>query len=322
LAIVAIYERFGRSLFHGNASFIRRIFQHAFGIAVTSMVATLATAPFVLYHFNRFALFGLITNMIVIPLATFIIMPGMVLWVLLLPLGLQMVGYYPLAYGVEMMIRMAGWVVSLPYASLHLPSPTDFGLMLAAFGLLWLCLMKTRARLLGVPVIAVGLATLTMHVPVDVFISADARQVMVRLPEGHYTTLKGTSRSFTVQNWLRAEGEDELVPLKETDLECDKTLCTYQQRGRTIIMVRKPQEDDVLDSACARPSDVLIAWRYLHPDRCPGPKMLIGRVELEGHGAHALRLGEDGIHVSRTREKGQGERIWHPRLRPDNLDDD
>ena len=321
LAIVALYERYGRSLFHGRASFIRKVWQHAFGIAATSMVATLATSPFVLYHFNRFALFGLITNMVVIPLATFIIMPGMVLWVLLLPLGLQMIGYYPLAYGVEMMIGMARWVVSLPYASLHLPSPTDTGLMLAALGLLWLCLMKTRARLLGFPVIALGLATLTAHVPVDVFIGADARQVMVRLAEGRYTTLRGTARSFTVQNWLRAEGEDELVSLKETDMECDKTLCTYHHHGRTLILVKKPQETNVLDSACGKPSDVLIAWWYLHPDRCPGAKMLIGRAELENHGAHTLRFG-DTIQISRTREKGEGQRIWHPRLRLNDAADD
>jgi len=238
LAIVALYERFGSNLSHSSGGWAARAWVHLLGIIVTSLVATLATAPFVLYHFNRFAIFGLLANMVVVPLATFIIMPGMVLALLLMPFGLQSIGYVPMAFGTDVMIKMAKWVTSLPYASLHLPSPTDTGLMLAAFGLLWLALMVGRHRLFGLAFIALGLATICEHVPVDVLVSDDAHQVMVRLDSGHYTTLKGTARSFTVQNWLRSEGEDALVP-HDQEVDCDKALCTYRHNGYTLKIVKK-----------------------------------------------------------------------------------
>jgi competence protein ComEC len=312
LAIVSLYESVGRRLHHAGASWWRRVWYHVLGIVVTSLAATLATAPFVLYHFNRFALFGLISNMIVVPLATFVIMPGMVLALLLMPFGWQAIGYVPLAFGTDIMIKMAQWVTSLPYASLHLPSPTDAGLIVASFGLLFLCLVKQRIRLAGIPVIAAGLATLMLHVPVDVFVSDDAHQVMVRLPDGRYTTLRGTDRSFTVQNWLRTEGEDELVKLKETDIECDKVACEYELNKRSLILVKKPSEE-ALKTACARKVDILITWWYLHEDECPGPHELIGRNELERYGEHALWLRPDGVRIARTRGE-QGRRIWQPVL--------
>jgi len=165
LAIISLYESYGKYLHSSGASWLAKAWAHLLGIIATSLVATLATAPFVLYHFNRFALLGLLANMVVVPLATFIIMPGMVLALILMPVGGQMIGYLPMQWGTDIMIRMAGWVTSLPEASLHFPSPTDTGLMIASAGLLWLCLMTTRIRLLGVLAIVAGLCTISTHIP-------------------------------------------------------------------------------------------------------------------------------------------------------------
>jgi len=231
---------------------------------------------------------------------------------MLMPFGWQEIGYIPMAWGTHLMIAMAGWVTSLPEASLHVPSPTDAGLMMASFGLLWLCLLTKLIRYLGVLAIAAGLLTTYQHVPPDILISNDAHQVMVRLPGGHYTTLRGTARSFVVQNWLRAEAEDELVPVKETDADCDRIGCLYRNDRYSVILMKKSDDDEALDGACQQKVDVLIAWRYLHADNCPGPKILIGRAELEAGGAHALYFQNHGVKIAKTLESGEGRRIWQP----------
>ena len=317
LAIVSFYESMGRRLHPGNRVWWKKAPHHAFGIAVTSLVATGATCSFVLYHFNRFALFGLISNMMVIPLATFIIMPAMVLALLLMPLHLQWLAYIPLAWGTDIMISVSAWVTALPYASLHLPSPTLAGFMLCSFGLLWLCLMRQRWRFVGLAFMALGLSTISAHVPADVLIGRDARQVIVRLDDGHYAALRGTDRSFTVQNWLRSEGEDALVAQKETALECDKTTCISRYHGHTVTLVKKPMDKEAFTRACAQQSDVLIAWWYVHVDQCPGATTLISRDELERYGAHAIRFTANGMQIDQTREEGQGHRLWHPVLTDD-----
>jgi len=320
LAIVALYDG-GGFLNSPGASWPRRTVYHVLGIVFTSLVATLATSSFVLYHFNRFALFGLISNTIVIPLATFVIMPGMVVALLLMPLGWQQLGYWPLAWGTELMIRVSAWVTGLPYSSLHMFSPTEPGLALAALGIIWICLMKHRWRWLGLPLIALGLSTITLHRPVDVFISDNAAQVMVRLPDGHYTMLKGSGRSFRVKNWLRSEGEEEIVPLKETEVDCDKARCRYERGGYSLILVKKTLEEDAVKTACASDADVVVMGWGLTRDNCPSPKMLIGSDELQARGAHALWFEKDGIRAATARQSAQGRRIWQPDYLPAEEDE-
>jgi competence protein ComEC len=310
LAIVSFYERFGHGFFRMERAWWNSIVHEVVGIAFTSLVATLATAPFILYNFNRFAAFGIIANMIVVPLATFVIMPGIVLAVLLMPLGLQAVGYVLLKFGVDVMIRMAGWVTSLPYASIRLPSPSDVGLTACALGLMWLCLMTGRWRLFGLPVIAAGLATMAFHVPPDVLISNDMHQVMVHTQDGQYTMLKGSGRAFVAQSWLRAEGQDEVVPVKETGIACDKVSCDYTHEGYRLLVLKKPSDDDALKALCAQKADVMIAYDYLTRANCPLPAMLIGRGEVEQGGAYELWLAPEGIKVVRAQEK-RDNRLWH-----------
>ncbi len=316
LAIIALYEHYGWK-FHNSQSRLRAAWAHLMGIVVTSLVATLSTAPFVLYHFNRFAIFGLLSNMVVVPLATFVIMPGMVLALLLMPFGLQWIGYIPLAYGTDIMIRMAQWVVELPYASVHLPSPTDAGIILCAFGLMFLCVVQGRLRFAGIGALALGFATIALHVPVDMLVSSDAHQVMLRLDNGHYTGLKGTGRSFNMQNWLRSEGEDTLVPLKDTGIDCDAGYCITKQRSHTVVMVKKPDDDSIVRAACAQKSDIVVAWHYLSAQDCPGASIRIGRAELENYGPHGVWYGKDGIRVERTRT-GTGMRIWQLPIKEDS----
>jgi len=314
LAIISLYETCGKYLHRPGSSWLGRAWTHLIGITATSLVATLATAPFVLYNFNRFAVLGLLANMVVVPLATFIIMPGMILALILMPFGLQAVGYLPMGWGTDIMIAMAGWVTSLPEAALRFPSPTDTGLIIASAGLLWLCLVNRPIRFAGILLIAVGLSTIALHEPPDILVSNDARQVMIHLPDGNYTTLRGTDRSFVIQNWLRAEGEDALVPVKETNVGCDKITCSYSSNVYSAILVKKPEEEGAVDTACRQNVDVLISWCYLKPEQCTGPKVLIGRAELEAYGAHAVRFHNHIIQVARTLTYGQEHRVWQPVL--------
>ncbi|WP_198148403.1 ComEC/Rec2 family competence protein [Elstera litoralis] len=60
---------------------------------LTSLVATVATAPFTAFHFHTIALYGIVANLLAIPLTGLVIMPGVVLGFLLLPFGLDAWGW-------------------------------------------------------------------------------------------------------------------------------------------------------------------------------------------------------------------------------------
>src|SRR5271170_3343046 len=45
------------------------------GLVFSSLVATVATAPFAAFHFNRLTVFGVIANMVAVPLSGVLVMP-------------------------------------------------------------------------------------------------------------------------------------------------------------------------------------------------------------------------------------------------------
>jgi len=317
LAIVALYENWPLPTPHSR---LARIPYYFLGILLSSLAASLATAPFVIYDFNRLSLLGILSNMLVLPLASIIIMPAIILAVLLMPLGLSGLAYAPLQWGIEQMLTIADITTRMPLASIRLPSLTDHGVCLAAIGLLWICLWRGHFRWWGIPMLLLSLATISQHQPIDMFISSGVKQVLARLPDGTYTALKGTDRSYAVQSWLQSEGQETMTPLNESAIPCDATSCTYTLHGHTIIMVHHADTDEALEQACTASPDIVIASRYLKSTRCRGPKTLIGKNELDTYGPHALRITQSGIEIRHTRNPNAPLRLWQPVL--DNKWDD
>ena len=46
---------------------MRRIGLYVLGLAFTTLVTTVATAPFTVYHFNRFPLYSIVANALAVP---------------------------------------------------------------------------------------------------------------------------------------------------------------------------------------------------------------------------------------------------------------
>ena len=59
------------------------------GLLTTTLVASIATAPYAAYHFQSLNPYGLIANALALPLVSLVVMPSAVLGVLAYPLGLD-----------------------------------------------------------------------------------------------------------------------------------------------------------------------------------------------------------------------------------------
>ena len=119
----------------------------------SSLIATLATGPYSIYHFNRIAFYGVAANMIAVPLTGVWVMPWAVLAVILMPFGLEALALVPMGWGVDGIIAIAEYVAGLPSAVSVVPAMPVAGLAIITIGGLWLCLWQRRWRLAGVPVI-------------------------------------------------------------------------------------------------------------------------------------------------------------------------
>ncbi len=291
IALVAVYEQLRQEFSERRrgAGPGRRLLLYLAGIALTSLVAGLATAPFAVFHFNRMVSYGLLANMLAVPLTGLWIMPWAMLAFLLMPLGLEHLALAPMGWGIDALVAVATGVADLPGAVSLIPAMPVSGLVLIAAGGLWLCLWQTNWRLAGAPLLLIGLATPFLADRPDLLVTGDAKLVAVRSRDGGLLLSTGSAARFAADTWLRRSGLAEAGrfpsdrPSRDGRLRCDSLGCIYRVDGTAVAIAR---HQAALAEDC-RHVDILVSLIPVR-GRCPAARILIDRFDLWRDGAHAL----------------------------------
>ena len=312
IALVALYENFSAQLSYsmGEDGWFRRSAKYVFAMLASSLVAGLATAPFAAFHFNRFTVYGLLANMLAVPLTGAVIMPGAVAAFLLMPFGLERWALWPMGWGVQWVIDIAYWVAELPGAVLAVGQAPDTVLLLIVGGGLWLCLWERGWRWAGFAPMALGLfvwMTGASFRP-DILVEGQARLIAVRNASGDLVANSATAARHTGEEWAKQEGlMGRLTTVRDDpDAACDAQGCMFTAgNGETIAFVR---DANALDEDCARASIVIASVGAL---KCKGPRLVIDARDLYFGGSHAIWFTSDGVHVETVAQK-RGQRPWVP----------
>lgn len=309
VALIAAYEA-GRGrlgAWRGQGGWWRLVVLYIAGTAFTSLIAGLATAPFSLAHFNRINPFGLVSNLIAVPLTGIWVMPWELIAFLLMPFGLERLALIPMGWGVEAMNGIAKLVASWPGSGLAAPSPPDWGFAALILGGLWLCLWRRPWRLAGLVGIALGLISLSMARPADFLIEGRNDLMAVRAGDGRlmFSHDKG---GLTAEVWQRrnANGQEpgRLADRREADFACDRLGCVVEARGKTVLLAFRP---DILVEDCGQ-ADLVLATFLVSGRACKGPR-LIDRRALRRQGAHAIWIDGDGMRIETVAQQ-RGQRRW------------
>lgn len=205
----------------------------AFGV---SFVAGLATGPFAIHHFNRVAVYGLPANLLLAPLSSFVIMPGLAAGAAFEALG---VGGVPLAVagrGIEAMLALAHAVSAWPGATRAIASAPGFTLIISFLGVLWLCLWRGKLRWLGAP-LAMAVLLWPRPAPPALWIASDGGAAAV-VRGGTAVRLRPDAKAFATELWARRRGfafEGEEEPLRRAAYECNRLRCWPRSRESPVI---------------------------------------------------------------------------------------
>src|SRR5262249_5840793 len=85
-------------------------------LTVASLLAGLATTPYAAFHFHRIAPYGVLANLLAMPIVSAWVMRMGILGVVTMPLGLDAEFWRQMGYGIEWMNAVGLWVASLPGA--------------------------------------------------------------------------------------------------------------------------------------------------------------------------------------------------------------
>jgi competence protein ComEC len=85
-------------------------------LIVASQLAGLATTPYAAFHFHRVAPYGVLANLLAMPIVSGWVMPMGILGVVTIPFGFDGVFWRQMGYGIQWMDLVALWVAGLPGA--------------------------------------------------------------------------------------------------------------------------------------------------------------------------------------------------------------
>jgi competence protein ComEC len=277
------------------------------GSLLTTVIASLAVAPFGIYHFHNTQLYAMLANLVAIPICNILVMPSALAVLVAIPFGLEAWPLWLMGQGIDGMTAVARYVAILPGSvakTISIPT-VSFGLMVA--GGLWLLLWSQAWRVLGLVPIAAGiLLSPTLPRP-DLLIGRDGITVGVRDTTGQLSVLASRGSAFEVTRWLENDG-DRRAAKDASDAKaftCDLLSCAAMVKSRRVVVSASP--------AAARDdcqfADVLIL-KYARPRGCGPPHaVVLDPTVLRRGGVHALYLGGGQIRVETVAET-RGNRPW------------
>lgn len=174
-------------------------------VIISSAVAGLATALFAAAHFNQIALYGLIANILSVPLMGILVVPAMVLAVCLAPFGLWSVGLWTAAAGLQWMLAVAGQVAGMEGALSHVIAPHWIVLPLIGFGLLHMALWQGAMRWAGVAVFGTAIVIWMQTERPSVLIADNGALIRVLGQDGRALS-RAKCSGFVASIWLENYG--------------------------------------------------------------------------------------------------------------------
>lgn len=273
-------------------------------VVLSSFVAGLATAPIAAAHFNQIAHYGLVANLLSVPLMGFMVMPLAVVSVLLMPIGLDWMVLWLMGQGVGWILGVAHRVSDLAGARGVVVSPDPLVLPLLSAGLLLLMLWRGRVRWAGLVPAALAFVFWAQTERPDVLIAENGALVGVMTPEGRALS-RPSGAGFVASNWLENDGD---AASQETAAQ---RWAVRPAGALPVIALRGKKAAERLDD-CEKGAWIVLNVALPETARAPEGCTLLDPPGLRETGALALYQKKTGVFTVSARQV-TGRRMWNSR---------
>ena len=276
-------------------------------VIVTSGLAGLATAPYSAATFNRMTAYGLLANLLTVPVMSVLMGAGAVA-ALLAPLGLASPALMVMGWSAQWILAVAHWIAGLNGAITPVPQPGPWVIPLITMGALWVILWQGRARLLGLAPFAMGLGLWAMVERPALLISSDGVLAGVLDADGRALSAS-RGAGFAAESWLADDGDLALQAqaAQRPGFSGEKTQRHFEINGlRGVVLSGKAAVDSV-NSVCANADLVVLPKRYGPASPAPTGCLVIDSTVLNQSGALAGWPQGDGLRLSPVHSTA---RIW------------
>lgn len=281
---------------------------------LSSLVAGTATAPIAAAHFNRIAEYGLLANLLSIPVMAIMVMPAGVMAALLAPIGLAAPALWVLEKGCVLILLISDRVAALKGAIIPVSAPPWAVLPLLGIGGAFLLIGRRGVRAAGAAALVAAFGLWSGSERPLLLLSGDGTLAGLMTDKGRALS-KDKGGGFIAQNWLQDDGDLVLQPdaFLRAAFTGKKGALSADVAGHTLrLFVGKGSALRAAD-ACSDGALVVLSERWPGPIRGL-PCRIYDRSMLRYTGAVAVyRDGADLRYV--TARQIAGQRLWNTRPR-------
>lgn len=286
-----------------------------FTLVLSSVIGGFATAPYAAAHFNRFTGYGLIANLLTVPVMGAVVMPAGAVAALLAPLGLAALPLWFMERGSAWILWVAHWVAGWEGAVTAIPSPGPLVLPLITFAAAWAILWRGWVRAVAVAPALLALVLWLGAGRPDILISDDGGLVGLLGPEGRVMSAS-RGAGFAAQSWLENDGD--LAPQDVAATRPGLTGAEGERRftlaGVQGIALKGEGAADKLASACGSADLVIISVPVA---TVPSGCLVLDETLLGQSGGLALYAQPHGLRVVAV---SGTTRAWSAPHRPTSLE--
>lgn len=227
-------------------TFSKRVLHILYASFMTALIATIFTLPFIAAHFGNIPLYGLVGNIILLPIFSFVIMPLIMVGTLLACFDFYWL--INVAHDVyNFALNIANRIVDLPYSNIHVPYITNSVLILTIVGLLSLILIvntdskKLFLRHLNIVVcvlcVSTALVVLSLRTK-PLFYSTSDHELVGFVVDGklQFNKSRASKHFFAFNSWR--EFNNEQPKDKNVRFKCKKGLCIYKTPQWNLVYMQ------------------------------------------------------------------------------------
>nr|WP_254007670.1 ComEC/Rec2 family competence protein [Rhizobium sp. L1K21] len=298
----------GRGALSGFASGGLKLFG---GLALTSVIGGGATALVAASTFNTLPAYGVLANVLAMPVFSFVAMPAALLSLAAAPFGLEWPFLHALGFGLELTLTIANWVSELG-GGLTIGYVSKWLLVLGCAALFSACLFRSRAAAISCLAVYLGAAALGIF-----GIGGSGAPDLIVYEDGTLAAVVGDSSlalsntkasGFVTDQWSRALGLETLekpsdiaelagwsthtdsLPedLPNGSFHClaEKWCVVRLSGGITVIQIEDIKQ---VGFACDHADLVISPWRHSFR-QCRSGAYLLDRNVLRRNGSIAIRI--------------------------------
>ncbi|RYE13705.1 MAG: ComEC/Rec2 family competence protein, partial [Rickettsiales bacterium] len=269
IALISCYE-FSLMNIKNNSNILPRLFNYIYSTLFSSIIASIATAPFAAYHFNQFSGYGFITNLIAIPVTSFLIMPQVIIAFLLYPFNMHVIPLKIMGIGIDILIKISSIIASMPMSAFKIPSISSSCIIIVTLSGLWFTLWRYKLRYFSILILGISIFIYILTPRASIIASIKGYSYLDN--DNNLVFANNKIRGFTKESWLNYYGQEVPIYYKYDNYyyNCNNNLCNYNIKNYNIVLVGKK----LIENQCKN-YDLIVDYSdndFL--SKCPNSKYL------------------------------------------------